>query len=1065
MPRRPVIPGRPPARGDLALFQQALQAHREGRREEAQRGYRKVLAADPRHLDALRLSASLDMQAGDAAAAMALYDRAVRIAPKRADILNDRGVALQRLGRLDDAIADLDESLRLEPRSAEAFYNLGNVLALLERRDEALVRYGEAIRLKPDHAEAFHNRGAVLQMLGRLEEAVAAYTEAIRLKPDHAEAFFNRGNALALQGRNADALSSYDEAIRLKAGHSGAFNNRGLALQDLGRFDEALAGYSEAIRLRPGFPGASVNRARLRLYRRDLRAGFAEFHHRWHEPSPTSLPQPTTLPACRPDTLRGRLLLWAEQGIGDEVFFAGLLPELLKRDVAVTLTADRRLHALFARSFPQIQLLDRAAAMRVSIDSGYDAQAPMGDLAHLLDVDAASVAASRTVYLRTDPRRREQMRVKVAALGGGRVCGIAWHSANKRFSAAKSIDPVQLRPLLEMPDTVFVNLQYGAVDAELEALHRETGLRIHRIEGLDVRDDIDGLAALIDVCDAIVTVSNVTVHLAGALGKRGAVLVPYSKGRLWYWHEGDERSLWYPSLRVFGQLDPVDWSAPVAACARWRQEAAHVGLLNDRGVALERLGRPKEALAGYEQALAIDPTHVEALFNRGNALAALKRPEEALASYTEVIRLKPDHALAFHNRAVVLQMLGRFDEALASYAEAIRLKPDHADAYSNRGVALRALGRSEEALASYAEAVRLRPAHADAFNNRGLVFQDLKRFDEAFASFSEAIRLKPGHDGAYANRARLQLLLRRFPAGYADYRHRVAESDFVGSLQRTTLPRCEPDTLQGRLLLWAEQGLGDELFFAGLLPELLKREVSVTLSAEKRLHPLLARSFPQIRLLERAVAMRASIDSGYDVQTPIGDLGYLLRMDTPSIAATRTVYLRADERRREEMRAKVAALGGRRVCGIAWRSANKKFSVSKSIDLLRLRALLETPETVFVNLQYGPVDAELAALHDKTGLGIHRIEGLDVREDIDGLAALIDACDAVVTTSNVTVHLAGALGKPGAVLVPHARGRPWYWHEGDARSLWYPSLGLFSQDEPSDWSRPIAACTRWLQGL
>jgi tetratricopeptide (TPR) repeat protein len=470
---------------------------------------------------------------------------------------------------LDDALADLQESVRLDPGSAEALYNRGNVLALLERREEALVSYAEAVRLKPDHAEAFHNRGAVLQMLGRYADAVEAYTETLRLKPDHAEAFFNRGNSLALQGRNDEALPDYAEAIRLKPGHAGAFNNRGLALQDLGRFDEALAGYSEAIRLRPGFPGASVNRARLRLFRRDLRAGFAEFHHRWHEPSPTSLPQPTTLPACRPDTLRGRLLLWAEQGIGDEVFFAGLLPELLKRDVSVTLTADRRLHAIFARSFPQVGLLDRAVAMRASIDGGYDAQAPMGDLARLLDVDAASVEATRAVYLKADERRREEMRAKLAALGGRRVCGIAWRSANKRFSAAKSIDPAQLRPLLDTPDTVFVNLQYGAVDAELEALHAQTGFRIHRIEGLDVREDIDGLAALIDACDAVVTVSNVTAHLAGALGKRGAVLVPYSKGRLWYWHQGDERSLWYPGLSVFWQDDPSGWSRPVDACTRW----------------------------------------------------------------------------------------------------------------------------------------------------------------------------------------------------------------------------------------------------------------------------------------------------------------------------------------------------------------------------------------------------------------------------------------------------------------------------------------------------------------
>jgi ADP-heptose:LPS heptosyltransferase len=89
-----------------------------------------------------------------------------------------------------------------------------------------------------------------------------------------------------------------------------------------------------------------------------------------------------------------------------------------------------------------------------------------------------------------------------------------------------------------------------------------------------VREDIDGLTALIDACDTVVTASNVTAHLAGAIGKRTAVLVPNSKGRLWYWHEGEERSLWYPSLRLFCQDDPVDWTRQIEACARWFRDPA-----------------------------------------------------------------------------------------------------------------------------------------------------------------------------------------------------------------------------------------------------------------------------------------------------------------------------------------------------------------------------------------------------------------------------------------------------------------------------------------------------------
>jgi tetratricopeptide (TPR) repeat protein len=523
------------------LLRQGIAAHREGRLQEAQRCYQGLLDLDPMHLETLRLAASAMMQAGDPAAALALLDRAVRVDARHAGVLNERGIALWRLGRLQEALAS----------------------------------HAEALRLKPDDVEALNNRAVMLLELGRPEEALAGLEAAIRIRPDHASALSNRGNALFALGRLEEALAAYSEAIRVKPGYAKAFHNRAVALRDLKRYDEALADFEAVIRLRPGDADAIAKRGRLRLFLRRFPEAFADHRHRWTDPDHKSPRQPTTLPSCAPGALGGRLLLWAEQGIGDEVFFAGLLPELLKREVSVTLTADKRLHGLFARAFPQVRLLDRAVTIRTSIDDGHDAQAPIGDLGHLLGMDEASIAASRKVYLKPDGRRREEMRAKLAALGGGRrVCGIAWRSANRKFSEAKSIDLVKLRPLLGTPDTVFVNLQYGAVDAELEALHAQTGLRVHRIEGLDVREDIDGLTALIDACDTVVTASNVTAHLAGAIGKRTAVLVPNSKGRLWYWHEGEERSLWYPSLRLFCQDDPVDWTRQIEACARWFRDPA-----------------------------------------------------------------------------------------------------------------------------------------------------------------------------------------------------------------------------------------------------------------------------------------------------------------------------------------------------------------------------------------------------------------------------------------------------------------------------------------------------------
>ncbi|NDD91642.1 hypothetical protein EBZ37_06120 [bacterium] len=122
---------------------------------------------------------------------------------------------------------------------------------------------------------------------------------------------------------------------------------------------------------------------------------------------------------------------------------------------------------------------------------------------------------------------------------------------------------------LQIPGMRFVNLQYGSVKAEIQSVRARLGIEVHEIEDLDTFNDIEGLMALISACDIVVTTSNVTAHLAGSMGKRGAVLVPLDKGRIWYWHDHDDHSLWYPSLRLFFQEHSSGWTKPLQACAEW----------------------------------------------------------------------------------------------------------------------------------------------------------------------------------------------------------------------------------------------------------------------------------------------------------------------------------------------------------------------------------------------------------------------------------------------------------------------------------------------------------------
>jgi ADP-heptose:LPS heptosyltransferase len=149
-------------------------------------------------------------------------------------------------------------------------------------------------------------------------------------------------------------------------------------------------------------------------------------------------------------------------------------------------------------------------------------------------------------------------------------------------------------------------------------------------------------------------------------------------------------------------------------------------------------------------------------------------------------------------------------------------------------------------------------------------------------------------------------------------------------------------------------------------------------------------------------------------------------------------------------------------CGVAWKSKNQYLWDDKSILLSDLNEIFQIDGYEFVNLQYGDTREEIKDLENNYGAKLSSIDGIDLFENIDGLLSIIQTCDLIVTTSNVTAHLAGALGKTTFLLVPYATGRIWYWHE-EAISSWYPSIYLFTQSKNFEWISAIKDITAILK--
>ncbi len=491
--------------------------------------------------------------AGDFSGAESRFRTANELAPGRVSILGNLSATLLRLGLTAEASAWARKALSLDPKNFEAHMNLGACLEKEGATAEALRHFEDACTLRPDSAEAWSNHGNLLNALKRHDEALADHRKAVSLQPAFAEGWTNLGNALNDLGCYEEALESHDRALALRPNLAEAWYNRGNVLVNFGRNSEALANYDHALAANPQYAEAHHNKGLTLLDNCDFPEGWKEYEWRWKSKTFPSTRLLADIPEWNGQTNdqapRGRLLVCAEQGVGDEILYCSMLEALKAKVERLTVIADARLIPLFRRAQPGIQFLPKDQPVPVEPD---DRQVAMGSLGQYLRTSLADFPAGGHAYLKPDAEQVHRFRNRIAA-PGKRICGIAWTSNNPRIGAFKSLRLKDLLPVLSLPDLAFVDLQYGDTSAERRALREESGIEIRHLDDLDSFNDLDGLSALINACDEIVTVSNVTAHLAGAQGKTTALLMPHTWGKLWYWHGNHDHSPWYPAITLYRQ--------------------------------------------------------------------------------------------------------------------------------------------------------------------------------------------------------------------------------------------------------------------------------------------------------------------------------------------------------------------------------------------------------------------------------------------------------------------------------------------------------------------------------
>jgi len=543
---------------------------RQGRHEEALAAFRRALALDATVPDAHVGLGNVLRERGDRAGARTAYEAALGLDAGHASAHYNLGVLM--LESNDDAGAEraFRRALEREPRNPFALNNLGVALRESGRTVEARECFEAALAIDPRNAEALNNLGLALQQEERYDEAIARYAQAAELRPGFAEAILNWGNALKDRGDLEGASGVYARALVIRPDFIEALVNSASVALDRGRIDEARAGYQRALATEPGCADALYGLGQIALREGRYAEGWDGYERRFETRPPQAHPRSFGIPRLTVESLAGarRVALWSEQGIGDQILFSSLLPELEKRNITGVVEVDARLLGLYRRSMPRFEFV--ASDETAESFAGCDHELPLGSLPSLFRRDAASFAAQPRSFLAPDARRVTAIREQ---LGRGRVIGISWRSlqrgGRRAFAERKSIPLENFAPLAEATGARLLDLQYGDVTAERERFAaRHPGVLV-QVDGLDLHDDLDGVAAAIASCDRVVTSSNVTAHLAGALGKATQVVYLRDWPPFAYWTPGaDGQSVWYPSVRAESDAAWGTWEQALEGLAR-----------------------------------------------------------------------------------------------------------------------------------------------------------------------------------------------------------------------------------------------------------------------------------------------------------------------------------------------------------------------------------------------------------------------------------------------------------------------------------------------------------------
>ncbi len=482
------------------------------------------------------------------------------------------------------------------------------------------------------------------------------------------------------------------------------------------------------------------------------------------------------------------------------------------------------------------------------------------------------------------------------------------------------------------------------------------------------------------------------------------------------------------------------------------------------GLAFEKINDYKNAALYYEKALGLKPEDSKTLHNLGRIYIFLDQSRDAEKKIKESLQISPSSEAAWCDLGLSQMLNKDFDSAELSFRNSIKLNPRFTTAYHNLAECYQQRFKYEEAIKMFLNALEINPNLENTIASLAETYADIFETEKALDTLNKHIAMNPQSVTCRQSRAIILLKEKEFNKGFHDYEWRLnpSSSNFIARPFAQKLWKGENEKSK-TLLIWLEQGVGDEILSLNLVKYFSKKINNLLIECDPRLEKILRRSFKNIEIFSRVDAPSKKIKDT-DFVCPIWSGAKFFDLDN-KFETQKKPILKPDKLKEGFYREKYNKLGnGKKIIGISWFSGGN-FSQLKTPPLESWKKLLSHEDIFFVSIQYNPSKKDLKVLDNFAPHGIYFDDSLDNINDIDEIAAQICSLDAVVTVSNTNAHLSGALGKPVGTIIPYSRGSFWYWFKNTEESAWYPSMTLFRQNSPGDWDSAIEKSINWVRKI